>query len=98
MFALTLNDIVKQFLYITTDIENSIMFDKSLEARKKRTASNRIFSSVQPLFLCVKNERTPSKNKIKQALSSLKSIPQDFQTEEFKKAKKYLKAYLADLG
>ena len=93
-----LDDIVKRFLNIAIDIENGIMFDKSLEAQRKRTAANLISSNIQPLSLCVMNKSTPSRSKIKQALRDLDQISKTYQIEELKKPIKDLKAYLDRLG
>jgi len=93
-----LDDIVKQFLNIAIDIENGVMFDKSLEAQRKHTAANLISSKVQPLSRCVMDNSTPSRSKIKQALRDLDEISKTYQIEELKKPIKDLKTYLNNLG
>lgn len=93
-----LDDIVKQIINIAADIENSVMFSKSLDAQKKRTAATLIFSSVQPILPNTAKERTLSKNKLKSALRSLEEISKTYQIKELKKPIKDLKAYLDSLG
>ncbi len=98
MSALKLDDIVKQIISIAADIENSVMFSKSLDAQKKRTAVNRIMSSVQPILPNAAKESPLSKNKIKSVLKSLDETSKAYQIKELKKPIKDLKAYLDSLG
>lgn len=98
MSTLKLDDIVKQIISIAADIENSVMFSKSLDAQKKRTAANLILSSVQPILPNATKESALSKNKIKSVLRSLEEISKTYQIKELKKPIKELKAYLDSLG
>lgn len=93
-----LDDIVKDIFTIVNNIANSTMFDKRLVAQKKRAAADLISSSIQPFVPCVKNNSTPSRSKIKQALRNLEEISKTYQIEELKKPIKDMKAYLDSLG
>ena len=98
MSALKLDDIVKQIINIAADIENSVMFNTSLDAQKKRTTANHIMSSVQPILPNATKESPLSKNKLKSVLRSLEEASKTYQIKELKKPIKDLRAYLDSLG